>query len=98
VREPRAPICTTPSDGSTACIGPTSITTPSVEERPAKQWPPLRTATWPPRARSSASTTSAALAHRTIAAGCAPAKRVIAGRRAASYASDPGRSTSTPTP
>ena len=88
---PRAPY---PSPTATPSIGATSISTPPVDERPAKQCPPLRTASGRPRASASASATSVAVAQRAIAAGRTSAKRASAGRRAASYASDPGRSNS----
>ena len=79
----------------TPSIGATSISTPPVDERPAKQCPPLRGRERPAAAASaSASATSAAVAQRATAAGRASSKRASAGRRAASSASDPGRSTS----
>jgi hypothetical protein len=69
---------------------------PGVDDRPAKQWPPLRGATGRPAraAKASASATSSAAAQRTIAAGRAPAKFRIAGRRNASYAGSSGSTTS----
>ena len=53
---------TRPSCTATVRMGPTSISTPVVEERPAKQCPPLRTASPGPdrRAIAIASATSAA--------------------------------------
>jgi hypothetical protein len=58
-----APTVAVASDTDTACIGVTSSTIPSVEERPAKQWPPLRGAARMPhrRANASVSATSSAL-------------------------------------
>jgi len=62
------------------------MTIPSVEEWPAKQWPPLRgTADTPDsRANRIVSATSAGAAHRTTAAGRMSWKRAMAGRRTVS--------------
>jgi hypothetical protein len=71
-------------DTDTASIGVTSSTIPSVEERPAKQWPPLRGAARTPqrRANASVSATSSAFSHRTIACGRMSRNRASAGVRA----------------
>jgi hypothetical protein len=60
------------------------MTTPSLEERPAKQCPPLRAVARNPErlANRIASETSAADAHRTTAGGLASWKRAMAGLRA----------------
>ena len=47
-----APTVAVPSDTETAFIGLTSIRMPSVEDRPAKQCPPLRATTGRPRCRA----------------------------------------------
>ena len=66
-----APTVITPSAIDTESIGDTSMTMPSVLERPAKQWPPLRGATRRPYrpANQIASATSVAVRHRTTACG-----------------------------
>jgi hypothetical protein len=86
VRPPPAPTVTTPASTAMERIGVTLITIPAVEERPAKQCPPLRIAVGRPRRRASASVsaTSAGDAHSTTAAGRMSWKRAIAGRRTAS--------------
>jgi hypothetical protein len=63
---------------STWFMGSTSISNPVVDERPAKQCPPLRTAICSPLCRASAiaSATSAAVAHRRVTAGVMCANRV----------------------
>jgi hypothetical protein len=68
-----------PSACETPRIGVTSITTPSVTERPAKSCPPLRTATGRPErcAYASASATSPGEPHSTCASGSTAAKRGI---------------------
>jgi hypothetical protein len=68
---------------------------PRVVERPAKQCPPLRVAIVSPtfRARATASTTSAGVLHRTIAAGRMDAYCANVGFRASSYAAESGRIT-----
>ncbi len=71
-----------PPDTVTASIGPTSITTPALVERPAKQCPPLRATAGIPKA--SVAATSSGVRQRTTAAGRTSWKRAIAGRRAAS--------------
>src|SRR5215211_8769863 len=69
---------------------------PSVDERPAKQWPPLRTATGAPdsRANASAAAMSGSPWHRTIARGRGWSRRGTAAVRADSYPGAPGTSTS----
>ena len=81
-----APTVATPPETETELIGVTSTTIPSVEERPAKQCPPLRRATSTPpwRANASVSATSPALSHRAMACGRTSWKRAIAGLRAVS--------------
>jgi hypothetical protein len=63
-------VATSP-DRVTERIGVTSITIPVLEERPAKQCPPLRVAVGNPDRAASAtvSATSLALLHRTTACG-----------------------------
>ena len=75
-----------PSATATVPMGATSITMPVVDERPAKQCPPLRTATGRPasRANAIAAATSAAVRQRTTAAGRVSWKRAMAGLRASS--------------
>jgi hypothetical protein len=75
-----------PSPTEIEDMGETSITIPSVDERPAKQWPPLRGTTWRPirRAKASVSETSVGVVHRTTACGRRWSKVAIAGRRTAS--------------
>jgi hypothetical protein len=77
-------------DGATirpACgtepIGVTSRTIPSVADRPATEWPPLRIAVGrrSPRATARVAATSAGVAHRTTAAGRKSSKRAITGLR-----------------
>src|SRR5215211_4285135 len=94
-----APTVTTPALTEMSLRALTSMSTPVVDDRPAKQCPPLRTATPSPSrlASASASTTSAVLVHRAIAAGLTSANRGICGCRAASYPAPSGLSTSTPT-
>ena len=67
-------------------MGVTSMRIPSVEERPATEWPPLRVAISNPkrRANATASATSACVAASTIAAGLTFSKRTIAGFRTVS--------------
>ena len=91
-----APIVATPSPTTTPLIGATSISIPSVDERPAKQCPPERTASSSPpmRANAIASATSAAVVQRAITCGRTWWKSPIGGRRTASYASVPGSRTS----
>ena len=81
-----APIVATPSETETESIGETSTTIPLVEERPAKQCPPLRAATWMPYrpANQIASATSAGVRHRITACGSTPWNRAICGVRASS--------------
>jgi hypothetical protein len=81
-----APTVARPLDTNTDRIGLTSITMPSVDERPAKQCPPLRTATGIPSRRASAiaSATSPVVAQRATARGRAPWNRGIAALRAIS--------------
>ena len=59
------------------------MTIPGVEERPAKQWPPLRTAVGRTVARAKAivAATSAGFAQRTTALGITSWKRAIAALR-----------------
>jgi hypothetical protein len=80
---------------STEQSGLRSITRPRVVERPAKQCPPLRVAIVSPKPCTSAmaSTTSAGVLHRTIAAGRSDAYCANAGFRASSYAGESGRIT-----
>ena len=82
--------------GTTAFIGLVSRRIPRVEERPAKQWPPERTArsTPEPRAKAIVSATSAGVVQRTMACGRTSAKSPIGGRRTDSYPSAPGTRTS----
>lgn len=81
-----APTVATPPATDTESIGETSMSSPVVDERPAKQWPPLRTATGSPdrRACASAAATSSGLAQRAMACGRISWKRASAGLRAAS--------------
>ena len=67
-----------------------------MEERPAKQWPPERTASCrpDPRAKAIVSATSAGVVQRTMACGRTSWKRPIGGRRTDSYPSAPGTRTS----
>src|SRR5688572_4024649 len=76
-------------------IGKTSITTPRVEERPAKQWPPARVAEARPcrRTKVSVSRTSSGVAHRTTAIGTTSWYRALKVRGSSSYAVEPGRMT-----
>jgi hypothetical protein len=76
----------TPSFTETEFIGVTSITIPSLEDRPAQECPPLRVAVGSPErtASLSVSATSSALAHRTTACGRTPWKRASKGFRTAS--------------
>ena len=85
-----------PSPSETAFIGLTSRRIPRVEERPAKQWPPERTARCrpEPRAKAIVAATSAGVAQRTMACGRTSSKSPIGGRRTDSYPSAPGTRTS----
>ena len=66
-----APTVATAPSTETELIGVTSMTIPGVEERPAKQCPPLRAATWMPAplANARVSATSLAPAQSTTARG-----------------------------
>src|SRR4051812_14748646 len=77
----------------------TSMMTPVVVERPAKQWPPLRSASGSPSllANAIACATSPDVPHRTITRGRTPSKRAIWDLRADSYPAEPATSTSPPT-
>ena len=79
-----APIVATPPVTDTDRIGVTSMTIPAPDERPAKQWPPLRGTAGRPdqRATARASATSAAVAQNTTACGLVSWKRAMAGLRA----------------
>src|SRR2546421_218532 len=85
-----APIVATPSATDTDRIGVTSMTIPALDERPAKQWPPLRGTAWRPdrRATARASATSPAVAQNTTARGRAPPEPATAGMARASLAGD----------
>ena len=73
----------TPPETETALIGVTSTTIPELEERPAKQWPPLRIAISIPDRRANAivSATSPGVRQSTTARGRTSWKRSIAGLR-----------------
>src|SRR4051812_45545996 len=75
-RAPAPMVAKWPSS-STWCMGSTTISRPVVDDRPAKQCPPLRTAISRPRSRASAiaSATSSALAQRRVTAGVMCANR-----------------------
>jgi hypothetical protein len=79
-----APTVATPSATDTDRIGVTSMTIPGLDERPAKQWPPLRGTAGRPNRRASAraSATSPAVAQNTTACGLVSWKRAMAGLRA----------------
>ena len=79
-----APVVTWSPCTWTASIGPTSTSRPGVDERPAKQCPPLRGAIGSPcaRATASVSATSSGVRQRTTAAGRASRKRASGGLRA----------------
>jgi hypothetical protein len=81
-----APILAWPPSTDTERMGRVSTTIPSVEERPAKQCPPLRAAVGSPVRRASAivSATSSGVAQRTTARGRTSWKRAMAGLRASS--------------
>src|SRR3954469_4558697 len=68
------------------------MSSPSVDERPPKQCPPLRAATGSPprRASVSASATSAAPRQRAMACGRRSSSSGIGGLRAASYSGERG--------
>src|SRR5215213_98548 len=77
----------------------TSTRTPVVDERPAKQCPPLRSASGSPSllADAMACATSSEARQRTTTRGRTPSKRAICDLRADSYSSEPATSTSPPT-
>jgi len=81
-----APTVAVPPETDTDRIGVTSTTTPSVEECPAKQWPPLRAAVRSPVRRASriVSATSVGVSHRTTAWGRTSWNRGMAGLRSES--------------
>jgi hypothetical protein len=81
-----APTEAIPSLTSTRLIGVTSMTIPSVTERPATEWPPHRIDTGSParRANPIAAGASAGVRHLTTAAGLTSWNRAIAGLRTTS--------------
>src|ERR671912_1974005 len=95
-RRAPAPTVAASPETDTERMDETSITTPFVEERPAKQCPPLRVITPSPDrlANEMVSRTSSGTLQSTIACGVASWKRGMAGLRADSYADEPGRTTS----
>ena len=81
-----APTVAAPPETDTERIGVRSMTTPWVEERPARQCPPLRAAVRSPQrlANQMVSAMSAGVLHRTTALGRTAWKRAMAGLRASS--------------
>jgi hypothetical protein len=85
-RRAPAPTVATPPETDTERIGETSMMIPPVEERPAKQCPPLLVAVLSPDrlANRIVSETSAGVSHNTTARGRRLWNRMIAGLRAVS--------------
>lgn len=81
-----APTVAAPPETDTERIGETSMTISPAEERPAKQWPPLRVAVCSPErlANEIVSETSSGVSHSATACGWTSWYREMAGFRAES--------------
>jgi hypothetical protein len=92
-------MATVSSETDTSSMPLTSMPIRVVDERLAKQCPPLRSATFTPSCRASASAPamSSGTRQRTTARGRTLSKRAICDLRADSYAAEPATSTSAPT-